>query len=298
MVELYVSERRSVEVAFGRGFGGARVVFDADEGLARRFAAVYGNADAVGGIAAEEAVLEAVVRGGDDDMLSVRVNGTSFCGLDAAQTVGALDAAFEGCLRGFATPGLCTAHACGLVGRGGAVALLGTSGAGKTTLGLACALSGLEFAGDEFGFLDLKDGGYCHASYPVFLKEGTLSALGCGHLGGGLPIESLRGLHAEAYAPEYLAHAWGMKLASPSVALPLRAVIALRRGCSSNAAQLVRLSVARWVEEVMPSLDAPVSRSQLLLSLVALASRCDIGVFRIEYSDVHQAAALLAEKFG
>lgn len=207
-----------------------------------------------------------------------------------AELVGLLDYALDEHIRSCATSSLCTVHACGVVLDGRAVAILGTSGAGKTTLGLACSLAGMPHLGDEFGFLDLVGGQYSQAHYPLCVRAGTWDALDASPPHAALPLVTPWGGTALMCPTAFVDGA----AAGEQVALPLGAIVVPQRSAVA-APQLKPLSVAEWPDALMPSLDAPLPRDLLFRSLVRLCAAKGVGVYRATYSTPADGVALIRE---
>lgn len=230
------------------------------------------------------------------------------CGLTASQALGFIDARCDELLRSQVNEVVCTTHTLGIaVPSGEAIALMGTSHAGKTTLGLACCAAGFELMGDEFGFLNLASGTYRQARYPLCVRDGTRAVLRS-PLPEGIPLETPRGAQPSIVplrevrralapnAPAASTSALPQALCAADRALPLRAIVApmRREHVEPGFARLERLSVTRWPDCIMPSVASRGPRDQLFRTLVALASRANIEVLTLSYADANDAAKLMA----
>lgn len=232
----------------------------------------------------------------------VLADGRSF-----AQAVGLLDSEFEGRLRKTGSPATASLHSCGVLTSRGAVEILGVSGSGKTTLGLACAESGLRHIGDEFGFVDLDNGLSWHAEYPVGIKCGSRSSSAdantepCAALprlraACGLRCETPFGICSTLYARDVLGKDGKMQFARPDERRILRAMVSVRRDEGATPS-LRALPLSKWVRDVMPSVDAGLTRQEIFSGLVSLASRHGVEFLRLVYSEACDGAALLLDHF-
>lgn len=292
----------AVRVSFGEGLGGACVRFAGDDDLARAFASVFSThaAPCSGEGGAFDYVVKADAGGAPARLRDYQIRDAHGdvlgCGLSSAQAVGVLDAAFEARVRGRATGSVCALHSCGVLVSGGVVALVGVSGSGKTTLGLACAGAGLPHAGDEFGFLDLESGRCRHAEYPLGLKEGRHAGFLAGVVGAGLASESPCGVRSRLFSRRQIASSLGLAVASADEPRPLVGIVSVGRADRAGAT-FERLSVARWPDEVMPSVDGVLPRDELFRALLSLSSRNQVRVIRLAYAEADEGAALLAREF-
>lgn len=207
-----------------------------------------------------------------------------------ARRIGAIDAAVEVLLRRQASGNVCNVHAFGIEVNGCAHAIMGVSGAGKTTFGLACCLAGAGFMGDEYGYLDLDAGAYWHASHPVCVKEGTNCALGW-MLPSGAPLITPFGLHAQAIPEDTLLNCLAFR-DSRKKSIPLKTFILPHRVVdSAGRTGIERVGIAKWTEMVMPSLENQEGRQDLFGRMLKLASRKGIETLRISYDDAHRGAS-------
>ena len=149
---------------------------------------------------------------------------------DSLEALGLLDAAFEWRLRSLASGPVLATHSCAVQLGDGAVAIIGASCAGKTTLGLALGQAGLPLIGDEFGYLDFETGNCWHAEYPISLKPGTAKALGIGGvLGRGIEVTSPHGVRSKLFSVQCVRGAIGSGSVCCCGCLPLRALIFPKR---------------------------------------------------------------------
>lgn len=209
------------------------------------------------------------------------------------EELGLLDSEREREIRSFATGRVLTLHSCGVAlddDADGVVALLGVSGSGKTTLGLACAQAGMMHLGDEYGFVDLDTGEYWHEEYPISVKEGSslLAHLGC----RGEEMISPFGVRSYAFPRSELIRSLGGVCGCASKRRPLRAFVAVNYSADAQAS-LEPLSVARWPEVLLPSIDGSLSRRELFDSLVELVPKFGIRVCRLSYSVSEDALMLM-----
>lgn len=277
----------SVGIDLGAPAGVVTAMFD-DNDLARSVATVFG---------AEAHLLARPV--GNDRSPMVHVHGNAVVGYsldddsaayDAAAAVGLLDLALDKHIRSCALRTLFTVHASAVEMNGSAVVIVGTSGVGKTTLGMACACAGMPHVGDEFGFLDLADGSYFHARYPLCVRAATWEVLALKSPCGALPMTTPWGGKAHMCASASVAGVslWeGAKLPLGSIIVPQRIRGALPR--------LSRLSVASWPDALMPSLDAPVSRDAMFRELVHFLGSGKIPVLLAEYDTPAEGVALVRQ---
>ena len=211
------------------------------------------------------------------------------------EALGLLDARFDAIIRNSVCPQLASVHSFGLVTADGeGVAIMGVSTAGKTTLGIACALAGMRPLGDEFGFLDMSVGRYYHAMYPLCVREHSWKVLGIkkpqptwasltpyGNESDMLPLKWLEAFGGLAFSQEH--------------SVPLGYVLCPARCDKAKGVTIESLSVADWPCEILPSLDAPIPRDRLFKSFLTLISRQHIRVGRVIYSDANLAAAAIAD---
>ena len=205
--------------------------------------------------------------------------------------LGKLDAALDKHIRAAATPVLCTIHSSGVATKNGkAAALLGISYAGKTTLGMACAMGNLAHIGDEFGFFDLLDGYYSHVHYPLCVREQTWSLLNTTPPASSLRIETPYGNITDMVA----AHSVNGLALWEKGPLPLRVVIVPRRITDMSPA-LRRLSVAEWPDVLMTSIDAPLPRDKLFRRIVHIFGKQNIAVFEAHYDNIWDGSKLIEQ---
>ncbi len=209
--------------------------------------------------------------------------------LPESNVLGNLDAALDKRIRATATPTSCTLHSCGVAASDGkAAALLGTSHAGKTTLGMACAMNNLALIDDEFGFLDLLDGTYSHVHYPLCVREQTWNLMGTAPPASSLRFETPYGNVADMVAP---CSVNGLALWEKG-SLSLRVVIVPHRAAGVTPI-LRRLSVAEWPKVLMTSIDAPISRDELFRRIVHIFGKQNIAVFEACYDNIWDGTKLV-----
>lgn len=224
------------------------------------------------------------------------------------QAVGLLDAEFEKRLRNMTSPTIASLHSCGILTPAGAVELLGISGSGKTTLGLACAASGICHLGDEFGFVDLETGLSWHAEYPIGIKRELYGLsrdkdsgpfLGLTPSGEieGLQCESAFGIKSTLYSREALEECTTLRFCRPDVHRHLRAMVSVSRRKDATPS-LVALPLSTWVKEIMPSIDADLTRQEVFSKLIYLSSGHDVEFLRLVYFEAIDGVALLLRRFG
>lgn len=275
---------QSVEVDFGP-IVGKRCIAIEDDAFADTLAHLYG-AEASGepGAGSESAVFQKLI-GSSERGFSLGDQEP----LDRAFALGALDYRFDLEIRAHKTARLCTVHSCGLMApSGGALAVLGQSGSGKTTLGLACAMAGFGYMGDEFGFLDLESGNYSHTRYPLCVRRAAWNVLGLKRPKKAVPFVSPLGNEADMVALEDVL---GRDTYRREPA-PLAAIVVPYR-VANAAPTLQMLSVTEWVEALMPSLDANLSRDVLFRKLVSLVALNGVKVFAAEYSHIEDGIELV-----
>lgn len=270
-----------------------------------------------------------VLIGGASAPYSLAIDGLPHAeGLEAPRVIGALDTVFEQRIRSCASEDVCSVHSFGLSVSGAAIALVGRSGAGKTTLGIAVASLGAGLLGDEFGFLDLRSGMYTHARYPFALKRASFDAAldGRGHFDESsvrvssllavspwgveslvVPLEVARaqfGFSEEDCSPNR-SEVDGWRLEAP---LPLKAIVALdrfsamsgcRNGCAGvfDGARLLPLPIVQFSEWLFPSIAAPGPRAKTLSNVVSALGNLKIRMLKLEYSDAREAATVLLSEF-
>ena len=216
-------------------------------------------------------------------------------GLSLEAALGVIDAYFDSAIRSATQDKLATLHSFGVVAPGGkGIAILGTSAAGKTTLGLACALEGLGLMGDEFAFLDLGSGEYRQAFYPLCVRDPTWEVLGLEKPEASQRILTPLGGSA-CLLPRDLIEKTS---ASSCLSAPLGYVVCPERDSSTSGVFLGELSVAAWPVDVMPSVDAPMPRDRLFSELVSLSARKGIRFLRLRYADARSAAKAISELVG
>lgn len=209
-----------------------------------------------------------------------------------AESLGVLDSRVEARLRSLRVPSVCSLHSFGVEIGGRAYAIIGVSGAGKTTLGLACCIAGAGFIGDEYGYLDWGSGRYWHADHPVCVKPGTAAALGR-RLPRGAPLITPWGVRASAIPTARLVGELGFRDAR-RVVPPLEAIVIPQRcGSFGQEPTISRIGVSEWISRVMPSLDGACTRNELFSHLLECVSRKEVGVYRLSYSDAIAAANLM-----
>lgn len=210
-----------------------------------------------------------------------------------SEALGLLDAAFERRLRSLASRSVFTTHSCAVRFGDGAAVIVGTSSAGKTTLGLALAQAGLSLIGDEFGYLDFETGNYWHAEYPIALKYGTAKTLGIGGvLGRGIEMTSPYGVHSELFPVRRVRDAIGSKSACRPGSLPLRMLVFPKR-IDGAQPSIRRPSVAELPRLLMPSIDGTGTRAQVFSRALGAISRNECELIEVEYGDARIASQMI-----
>lgn len=276
-----------LHIDFGALAGEVRIWFD-DETFARSVAKAFGgHARVLLANADSKASCDHVISGHSGSSYSLDgATGSQ----DAPATLGLLDSAFDTLIRSCTAPHIAAVHASAVEVNGRAVAIAGTSGTGKTTLSLACGISGIPLIGDEFGFLGLDTALYSHALYPLCVRDGTWRALGAESPADALPIDTPYGGKALMCSPHAVPDisVWGGEV------LPLGAIIVPYRKPGAKP-RLRRVSVADWPKVLMPSVDASVARDELFRSLVHLFAAKGISVLCAEYDTPGQGVSLVGE---
>ena len=203
----------------------------------------------------------------------------------------------ESTLRALSTKQVATVHASSVLSAHGAVILIGISGTGKTTLALECARHGLPHIGDEFCYFSFGPANCWHIEYPIGIKMG--SPFFRNALNIGTKALSPLGIASLVCDRKQLLTEIGGTAAACGIAHPydLEAIICLRRMKAASCC-IDPLSVTKWTEQVLPSIDAPTSRNQLFNQLLAAVSSHHIRVAALRYSESREAASLLSRTFG
>ena len=206
------------------------------------------------------------------------------------KALGLLDTAFEWRLRSLASGSILAIHSCAVQFGDGAAAIVGTSCAGKTTLGLALVQAGLSLIGDEFGYLDFETGNYWHAEYPIALKCGTSKVLDVRRvLGRGIEMISPYGVSSELFPVRRVRDALGPESACHIGGLPLRVLIFPKRIVGSPPI-MRRASVAELPRLLMPSIDGAGTRTQVFSRVLDVISRNKCELIEVEYGDASIAS--------
>lgn len=190
------------------------------------------------------------------------------------------------------TGSVCSIHSAGVEIGGAAIALVGESGVGKTTLALALALSGARLLGDEFAYLNLDTGCYHHADYPICLKPGTKETLGLiSYLTFGVDMTSPWGVSSKAYPLKKMLAVLGRAsgkaggIRSPFVSIPVRALVFPRWDDRAEEAYIEQVLIAELPNMLMPSIICNGSRIALFKRFIALLSEQGIVLLSIRYKD-------------
>lgn len=212
-----------------------------------------------------------------------------------SEALGFLDAAFEWRLRSLVSRSVFATHSCAVRFGDGAAVIVGASGAGKTTLGLALTQAGLSLIGDEFGYLDSETGSYWHAEYPIALKRNTATALAfSGIFGHGIKMVSPYGVCSELFPIKRVRDVVGSERVCSIGGLPLRALIFPSRA-DGLPPSIRRLSVTELPRLLMPSIDGLGTRAQVFSRTLGVISRNGCELIEIEYGDAkHASRAILA----
>lgn len=219
-------------------------------------------------------------------------------GLDREHLLGVMDACFEAHLRSHLPEGVCAMHSAGAGVDGGAVAIVGETGVGKTTLALAMAVAGARLLGDEFAYLDLASGLYGHAKYPICLKEGSAKTLGLGTaLEKGTKMTSPWGVRSEVFPFERilatLKQAGQRPDHSQATALPLWALIFPQRSEARTDIGIEAVPLRDLPKLLMSSVAGGGPREALLSHIIALAAEKGISLIALRYNDALAAAQAL-----
>lgn len=212
-----------------------------------------------------------------------------------SEALGLLDAAFERRLRSLASRSVFAIHSCAVRFGDGTAVIVGTSGAGKTTLGLALTQAGLSLIGDEFGYLDSETGNYWHAEYPIALKRDTAMTLAFSRiLGHGIKMVSPYGVCSELLPVRRVRDAVESETVCSIGGLPLRALIFPSR-TDGSPPSIRRPSVTELPRLLMPSIDGLGTRARVFSRALGVISRNGCELIEIEYGDAkHASQAILA----
>ena len=212
-----------------------------------------------------------------------------------SEALGLLDAAFEWRLRSLASPSVLAMHSCAVRLGDGAAVIVGISGAGKTTLGLALAQAGLSLIGDEFGYLDSETGNYWNAEYPIALKRDTAMSPAFRRVfERGIKMVSPYGVCSELFPVRCVRDAIGSEGVCSIGGLPLRTLIFPSR-IDGSSPSIKSLTVTELPRLLMPSIDGLGTRAQVFSRALGVISRNGCALIKVEYGDAKSASqAILA----